>query len=111
MREKEYKTLAFSFASQRYEELRPLLERLNELETEQVGGRVGGWVDGWMNEKEYKTLAFSFASQRYEELRPLLERLNELETEQVGGWVGGWVDECSFVPPSGTRSSGRSWRG
>lgn len=45
MREKEYKKLAFEMASRRYEELRPILERLNELETEQVGregGREGG---------------------------------------------------------------------
>ena len=28
-------------ASRRYEELRPILERLNELETEQVGRGVG----------------------------------------------------------------------
>jgi hypothetical protein len=37
MREKEYKKLAFEMASRRYEELRPILERLNELEAEQVG--------------------------------------------------------------------------
>ncbi|EWM30649.1 hypothetical protein Naga_101660g1 [Nannochloropsis gaditana] len=36
MREKEYKTMAFELAVRRFEELRPVLERLNELEVRQV---------------------------------------------------------------------------
>jgi hypothetical protein len=40
MREKEYKTMAFELAARRFEELRPVLERLNELEVRQV--RVPG---------------------------------------------------------------------
>lgn len=55
MREKEYRRLAFQLAGVRFEEVRPVLERLDELEQEQreaeermssssrgAGGRKGG---------------------------------------------------------------------
>eukprot|EP00952_Eustigmatos_sp_NYUAD-ZCMA_P005150 22565-Eustigmatos_ZCMA.PRE.1 len=35
LREKEYRRMAFDMAQQRFEELKPVLERLNELEQEQ----------------------------------------------------------------------------
>lgn len=39
MREKEYRRLAFEMAGKRFEELKPVLDRLNELEEEQVRRR------------------------------------------------------------------------
>lgn len=46
MREKEYRRLAFELAGKRFEELSPVLARLNELEAEQVGD-VGGCLAVW----------------------------------------------------------------